>query len=181
MGQFASGLHYARLRDELIYELADQYGLNRVRFEIPAGNKAGETGWEAVNDNADPNKTRWSNYNRADLDRRVTEIVGPFARHVRGRGDPFDMYLSYSFYTNGSSGLSPAWIQYNPGEYVEFAMSLLLRLKYVHGLEADYICILNEASYKKVFTVDTVRTMITALGPVMQAAGLKTKIQYPRA
>ncbi len=166
---------------ELIYEIVDQYGLNRIRFEIPAGNRFNKRRWEWSNDDADPENTAWQNFDLTTLDKNVEEITGPFAQHVKDRGDPFDMYISYSYYTGGSSGSPPAWILHNPGEYTEFAMSLLLRLKYLHGLESDYICILNEPQYNNVFTLATIRDKIEVLGPTMAAAGLKTKIQYPES
>jgi hypothetical protein len=58
-------------------------------------------------------------------------------------------------------------------------MSTLLRLRDVHGIEATYYCILNEAGNDNSFDAATVQKMIKALGPKMEAAGLRTKIQFP--
>lgn len=169
-------------RDDMIYELVNEFGLNRMRFEIPAGRRADEYRWEWLNDNTDPMVTDWTKFRTEDLDiDRVEEFVGPFAKYVRANGEPFDFYVSFSFYNGGSSGEAPAWLLDNPGEYVEFAMTLLTRLKYVHDLEADYICILNEAGYKNAWNIDIVQEKIKTLGPVMEAAGLKTKIQFPES
>ncbi|MDF3128556.1 glycoside hydrolase family 30 beta sandwich domain-containing protein [Kiritimatiellaeota bacterium B1221] len=168
-------------REELIFEIVDQFGLNRQRFEIPAGNKYHSHRWEWSNDDADPKHTTWDNFTLDLLDQRIRETTAPFVQHVRDRGDPYDMFVSFSFYDGGSSGPPPAWILNNPGEYVEFAMSLLLRLKHVYGLEANHICILNEPGYHNVFALSTIRDKIAVLGPRMAAAGLKTRIQYPEA
>lgn len=169
-------------RDDMIYEIVNEFGLNRLRFEIPAGARMGERRWEWENDNADPMVTDWTKLSLDGLDAgRVDEFVGPFAAYVRANGEPFDFYISPSFYDGGSSGEAPAWLLDNPGENAEFAMSLLMRLKYVHGLEADYYCILNEANYNNAWNMSIVADKIKTLGPRMQAAGLKTKIEFPES
>lgn len=168
-------------RQELIREVVNEYGLNRLRVEVPAGNFADSRRWEWLNDNADPQSTDWSNLNLAALDERLQEFTLPFVDQVRAKGEPFDMYLSFSFYTNGSSGSPPAWLLNNPGEYAEFSLSLLQRLKYFYGINPNFHCILNEAGYNNVFNLSVVREMIKALCPKMEAAGLDTKLQYPES
>lgn len=169
-------------RRDMIHEMVNEFGLNRLRVEIPAGNRPHERRWEWFNDNTDPMDTDWTKFEKHGLDvGRVEEFVGPFAQFVRDNNEPFDYYLSFSFYDGGSSGTAPAWLLDNPGEYVEFAMTLLSRLKYVHGLEADYICILNEAGYNNAWNIGIVQEKIKTLGPVMEAAGMKTKIEFPES
>lgn len=166
-------------RQELIREVVNEYGLNRLRVEIPAGNFADRRRWEWLNDNADPQSTEWSNLNLGALDDNLQSFVLPFVDLVRANGEPFDMYLSFSFYDNGSSGSPPAWLLNNPGEYAEFSLSLLQRLKYFYGIEPTYQCILNEPAYNNVFSLAVVREMLKALAPRLEAAGLETKIQFP--
>lgn len=168
-------------REELIHEIVEQYGLTRMRFEIPAGSKTESRRWEWSNDDTDPMSISWRNLNLAEFDERMLLVVLPFVRAVRARGEPFHTYVSPSFYNGGSSGPPQAWLLNHPGEYAEFALSMLLRLKYLYDIEADYHCILNEASYNNVFTLDVVRKMIDELGPRMEAAGLSTKIQFPES
>jgi hypothetical protein len=168
-------------RQELIHEVVNEYGLNRLRIEIPAGNTTNRRRWEWFNDNADPQSTDWSSLNLGGLDENFQSFVLPFVDLVRANGEPFDMYLSFSFYNDGSSGPPPAWLLNNPGEYTEFSLSLLQRLKYFYGINPDYHCILNEASYNNVFSLSVVREMIKALCPRMEAAGLDTQLQFPES
>lgn len=168
-------------RQELIREVVNEYGLNRLRVEIPAGNFTNRKRWEWLNDNNDPQSTDWSSLNLGALDDNLQSFVLPFVDLVRANGEPFDMYLSFSFYNDGSSGPPPAWLLNNPGEYAEFSLSLLQRLKYFYGIDPDYQCILNEAGYKNVFSLSVVREMIKALCPRMEAAGLDTKLQFPES
>ncbi len=168
-------------RQQLITESVNEYGLNRLRVEIPAGNKVDMRRWEWLNDNNDPLSTNWSSLELAAMDENLQSFVLPFVDQVRANGDPFEMYLSFSFYDSGSSGAPPAWLLNNPGEYTEFSLSLLQRLKFFYGIEANYQCILNEASYNNVFTLSVVKEMLKALAPRIEAAGLATKIQYPES
>jgi len=168
-------------RQELIREVVNEYGLNRLRVEIPAGNFTNRRRWEWLNDNADPQSTDWSSLNLGALDDNLQSFVLPFVDLVRANGEPFDMYLSFSFYNNGSSGAPPAWLLNNPGEYAEFSLSLLQRLKYFYGINPNYQCILNEAGYNNVFSLSVVREMIKALCPKLEAAGLDTKLQFPES
>jgi hypothetical protein len=168
-------------RQQLITEVVNEYGLNRLRIEIPAGNKVDVRRWEWLNDNTDPQTTDWSSMNLAAMDENLQSFVLPFVDQVRANGEPFDSYLSFSFYDTGSSGAPPAWLLNNPGEYAEFSLSLLQRLKYFYGIDVTYQCILNEASYNNVFSLSVVRDMIKALCPKMEAAGLETKLAFPES
>ncbi len=168
-------------RSELIREVVDEYGLNRLRIEIPAGNSTSRRRWEWFNDNAQSGTTDWSKLALGAMDENLSTFTGPFVDLVRSNGDPFDSYVSFSFYTSGSSGPPPAWILNNPGEYVEFAMSLLLRLKHIYGIEPNYICVLNEPAYNNVFTDPIITELLKELGKAMETAGLATRIQYPEA
>ncbi len=169
------------LKDELIRAAVDEMGLNRLRLEPPGGNSADDHRWEWTNDNGDPDVIDWSALNTASLDRRMTEVVLPFKQRVQADGTPFNIYVSPSFFNGGSSGEVPPWLFNSPGEYAEFATSLLLHLKNAHGLTVDYYCILNEAGNNNSFWETTVATMIKTLGPRLNALGLTTRIQFPEA
>ncbi len=168
-------------RQQLINEVVNEYGLNRLRIEIPAGNSVDRKRWEWLNDNTDPQSTDWTTLELGDMEKNLQTFVLPFVDLVRANGEPFDSYLSFSFYNDGSSGPPPAWLLNNPAEYTEFSLSLLQRLKYFYGIEPDYHCILNEPAYNNVFSLSVVREMIKALCPKMEAAGLGTRLQFPES
>jgi len=169
----------ASLREQFCREAVDEWGLTRLRLEPPSGNRSSERRWEWLNDNGDPEEVNWAALNTAALDKQVIEWVVPFKQRVEARGEPFNLYVSPSFFNSGSSGEVPAWLLHSPGEYAEFATTLLLRLKNTHGITADYYCILNEAGNNNPFTAAVVGEMIRTLGPKLEALGLETKIQFP--
>jgi len=169
----------AALRDEVIREIVNDFGLTRLRLEGLGGNNSRMRRWEWLNDNSDPETVNWAALSTSAFDQRVKETVLPFKQRVEANGDPFDIYVSPSFFNGGSTGELPGWLRYNPGEYAEFATSLLLRLRDVHGIEATYYCICNEAGNGNYFTSALVADAIKTLGPRLQALGFSTKIEFP--
>lgn len=167
------------LREEIIKEAVNDLGLNRLRFGPPSGNRSNERSWEWLNDNGDPYDINWSAFNTAAVDERVSQMIMPFKQRVEANGEPFDIYLSPSFFNGGSSGEVPAWLRYSPGEYAEHALAILLYLRDTHGIEADYYCILNEPGNNNPFSASLVADMIKVLGPSMRVLGFTTDIEFP--
>lgn len=167
------------LLDEVIREAVNDLGLTRLRLEGPSGNRSDNRRWEWLNDNDDPEDINWAAFNTAKLDEIVSKTVIPFKERVEANGEPFDCYVSPSLFDGGSSGEVPPWLLHNSGEYAEFACAFLLHLKNVHGMEADYYCILNEAGNNNPFTAAVVGRMIKTLGPKLEVLGLRTTIQFP--
>ena len=169
------------LREALISEAVNELGLTRLRLELPSGNKSDAIAWEWLNDDWDPLNINWSAFNTTVADQRITQMVVPFKKAVETNGDPFNIYVSPSLFDGGSSGSAPVWLLNNPGEYAEFALAFLLNLKNVHGIEADFYCILNEAGNNNQFNASVVAEMIKTLGPALEAVGLSTRIQFPES
>ena len=167
------------LREQVLDTAVNDYGLTRLRLEPPGGNTYREKRWEWDNDDGDPDTINWSSLNTGPWAKKITDWVLPFKQRVEANGDPFNCYVSPSFFDGGSTGTAPAWLLNSPGEYAEYATSLLLYLKNQHGITADYYCILNEAGNNNAWTVWVVSRMIKTLGPKLQALGLPTKIQFP--
>lgn len=162
------------LRNQILDEAVNDLGLTRLRFE-PARRE-----WEdALNDDDDPNHANWAALKTTSTDYAVENWVLPFKQRVEANGDPFNLYVSPSFFNNGSSGTVPGWMLNNPEEYAEWASTLLLYLKQKHNLVADYYCICNEAGNDNNFSPSAVIRTIKALGPRLRAAGLPTKIEFP--
>jgi hypothetical protein len=168
------------LRDALIRDAVNELGLNRLRLEPPSGNQSDGIAWEWLNDDWDPTHISWPAFDTAAVDKRVTEMVIPFKEAVEANGEPFNLYVSPSFF-DGGGGAAPVWLLNNPGECAEFALAFLSYLKKTYGIEADYYCILNEAGNNNPFNASVIAQMIKTLGPRLQAAGLSTKIQFPES
>ncbi|MCD6351484.1 MAG: hypothetical protein J7M26_05145, partial [Armatimonadetes bacterium] len=167
---------------DLVLDLAvNDLGLTRLRIEPPGGHGPHRRRWEWLNDNSDPDDINWSALNTGDFDQLLQQWVVPFKQRVEARGEPFDCYVSPSFFNHGSTGEVPAWLLHSPGEYAEYALSLLLYMKQKYGIAANYYCICNEAGNDNSFSPQVVARMIRALGPKLRAAGLPTAIQFPES
>lgn len=169
------------MREELIRDAVDDLGLTRLRVEPPGGNSPQTRRWEWFNDNGDPEDTNWAAFNTTVLDNTMNRFVVPFKQRVETNGEPFQFYVSPSFFDGGSTGSVPVWMFNSPGEYAEYATSLLLYIKNTYGLTADYYCILNEAGNGNPFWETAVAQMIKVLGPKLGPLGLTTRIQFPEA
>jgi O-glycosyl hydrolase len=167
------------LRNAMLDELVNDLGLTRLRLEPPGGNSSSHRRWEWHNDNGDPQNINWSAFNTETLDKKVSFWMKPFKERVEANGDPFNLYISPSFFDGGSTGSAPAWLFESPAEYAEFAISLILYLKNKHGIVADYYSILNEAGNNNSFTPEVVAGMVKALGPRLKSLNLPTTIEFP--
>ena len=161
------------LRDQCVERAVNDLGLNRLRFEGLCGNRAGPRGrsWEWLNDNGDPFEIDWDGFNTEATDERIAGWLVPWRKAVEARGEPFDIYVSPSFFRGGSSGDVPPWLLADPDEYAEWALALLLRLRDVHGITADYYSICNEAGNNNAFSPEIVGRMIEALMPRLREHG----------
>ena len=169
----------ADLREQILDELVGELGLTGLRLELPSGNRSWLRRWEWSNDDGDPFHIHWPAFATDAFDTKVSQWVVPFEKRVVGRGEPFRLYVSPSFFNGGSSGMVPAWMLHNPQEYAENALAVLLRLRDAHGIAATHYSICNEAGNNNLFSAKVLAEAIKALGPRMKAAGLPTTVQFP--
>ena len=166
-------------REAVIFDAVNQLGLNRIRWQQPNGNRSSMRRWEWENDNGDPDATDYSRLETAPADRFVQAYVLPFKRLVEARGEPFELWLSPSFFRKGSTGDVPAFLLHSPGEYAEFATSFILYLKRKYGITTTHYAICNEAGNNNAFSPRVVIEMTKVLGRRLAALGLPTKGQFP--
>jgi hypothetical protein len=167
-----------KLRDQLLDEAINELGLTRVRWQQANGNRSAERSWEAQNDDGDPDTTNWDGFLTADADRAIETWVVPFKQRVEANGEPFELWMSPSFFDGGSTGTVPAWLLHSPGEYAEYALAYVKHMKDKHGVEATHYVICNEAGNNNAFSPQVVIEMTEVLGERLAAAGLKTKGQF---
>ncbi len=158
---------------DVIRDAVQNLGLTRLRLE-----RGPHGGWEPFNDNANPYDINWRAFRFHYVDARARWIV-EFRRLVESRGDPFNLYVSPSFFVTGSTGAPPVWLLKNPAEYSEFAIALLTHLRRRWGLEADLWSVCNEPGNHNPFTPQVMAEIIKTLGPSLRRAGFKTKIEFP--
>ncbi len=171
----------ALLREQVIEQAVNDFGINRLRFEGLCGNGVERRSWEWLNDNDDPQRINWDAFNTARLDARARDWLVPWKQAVEARGEKFDLYVSPSFFQGGSTGDVPAWMLRDPEEYAEWAEALLLRLRNGHRIEADWYCICNEAGNNNRFSPALVARCAKALMPRLRRQGFRTMLQYPES
>jgi hypothetical protein len=174
-------------QQQLVTRCVNELGVTTLRLDLPFnGNNATQGhSWTARIDHTNPSKTNWANfdslagvqYDFTATDQLMSNTVVPFRQLVLARGDPFVMYDNPSFYYGGSTGPMPTWIQYNTGEYAEYLVSLAEYLAHKYGLAPDYLTIMNEAGNNNAMTPAFEARVIKAVGPMLAAAGLNTKVQ----
>ncbi len=168
----------AEQREQLIEDAVNNLGITRLRWQQPNGNRSEMRRWEWENDNGDPDDTDMSRLNVADADRFVRAYVLPFKQRVEANGDPFELWLSPSFFDGGSTGSVPAFLLHSPGEYAEYATSFMLYLKSKYGIDTNHYAICNEAGNHNAFKPAVVAEMTKVLGARMAALGLPTRGQF---
>jgi O-glycosyl hydrolase len=149
--------------DQMIDESVNDLGLTflRVGFGLLV---------EPYNDNADPNSINWSAfYDGGSIDRDVVRGLGRFASQVRANGET-PVFLFAKDWEFGA----PEWM--NEAEFSEHMTANMLYFKNQHGIDINFTAIDNEPEYFDPYTPERQRPIIKALGPMLQANGLATKI-----
>ena len=165
-------------REQVIHEAAGSLGITRVRWQQPNGNRSNVTRWELENDNGNPEQVDLTKFNTADADKFVEGYVLPFKRRIEAGGDPFELWLSPSFFDGGSTGSVPAFLLESPGEYAEYATSFITYLRERYGIETNHYAICNEAGNNNVFRPAVVAEMTKVLGERMERLDLPTQGQF---
>jgi len=165
-------------REQVIEEAVSSLGITRLRWQQPNGNRSDVTRWEPENDNGDPDQADFSKFNTAYADRFVERYVLPFKRRIEAAGDPFELWLSPSFFDRGSTGSVPAFLLASPGEYAEYATSFITYLRTRYGVETNHYAICNEAGNNNAFQPAVVAEMTKVLGRRMERLGLPTRGQF---
>ena len=168
----------AEQREQVLDDAVNMLGLTRMRWQQPNGNRSHVRRWELENDNGDPDVADLSKLNTAYADKFVAAYVLPFKRRVAANGEPFELWLSPSFFRGGSTGDVPAFLLHSPGEYAEYATSFIEYLRKKHGVETAHYAICNEAGNGNAFAPPVVAEMTKVLGARMQALGLPTRGQF---
>jgi len=168
----------AEQREQVIDDAVNMLGITRLRWQQPNGNRSTMRRWELENDNGDPDVADMSRFNTADADPFVRAYILPFKRRVEANGEPFELWLSPSFFRRGSTGDVPAFLLHSPGEYAEYATSFIRYLKEKHGVTTHHYAICNEAGNNNAFTPQVVVEMTKVLGRRLAALGLPARGQF---
>ena len=176
----------------IINRSVNELGITAVRFDCPFNGVSATAGrsWVFRIDGTSPSRTNWANFDTLpgvqystnntgvfSVDQQMTQWILPIKQLVETNGDPFTLVDNPSFYFGGSTCTLPSWMQYNYGEYAEYLVSFNEYLAHHYGVVPTYNTIINEAGNNNAMTPFLEAKVIKAMGPMLQAAQLNTKIQ----
>ena len=176
---------------QLVKRGVNELGLTAARLDGP-NNGVFPSGhsWVFRIDGTNPSRTNWASFDTmpgvqystnmsgaGGCDESMAQWVVPMKQLVEANGDPFTLVNNPSFYYGGSTCTMPNWMQYNYGEYAEYLVSYDEYLLHRYGVMPTYDTIINEAGNGNAMTPFLEAKVIKAIGPMLQAAGLSTKIQ----
>ena len=176
---------------QLINRSVNELGLTAFRLDCPFNGISATAGrsWTFRIDGTNPSRTNWAFFDKLpgvsyntnsgaqSMDEAMTQWVVPLKQLVEANGDPFTLVDNPSFYYGGSTGNLPSWMQYSYGEYAEYLVSFDEYQAHHYGVAPTYNTIINEAGNNNAMTPLLEAKVIKAIGPMLQAAGLNTKIQ----
>jgi len=168
---------------EMINRAVNQLGLTSFRMDQPfSGNDPGTTSWQSTINGINPSNANWATLDQlpgistAAADSLMTNWVLPLQAAVEAEGEPFTLTTNPSWYNGGSTGILPAWMQYDPGAYAEVLVSFDEYLRDKYGVTPTFSTVINEAGNNNNMTPALEAQVIEAMGPMLKAAGLSTRI-----
>jgi hypothetical protein len=173
---------------ETINLAVNQLGLTSLRLDMPLS--VGETNgqFQPTLSGINPSNSNWSTFdttansgmNTVALDSIATSLLQPFQQAVASanpsNASAFTLTTNPSWYNGGGTGTLPQWMQNNPGAYAEVLVSLDEYLTHKYGITPTFSTIMNEAGNANNMTPALEAQVITAMGPMLKAAGLSTAI-----
>ncbi len=152
-----------------LLELAvNELGINRVRLEISSGveGPGNGSGYNIVNDNADPNVINAAGFNFTTVDWRIDHIIQPWRQRVIARGET--PYINLLYVDFGASAFEH---HQNPQEYAEFMLATFQHLNAKYGFVPNGIEVMLAPNDVSGWSPDKLGAVIVATAARLQAAG----------
>ena len=172
---------------EVINRAVNELGLTTFRLDMPFSDNNATEGrsWQWRIDGTNPSNINWSTfdtmpgvtYDATAADQQMTQWVVPLKNAVQASGGTFGLITNPSWFNGGSTGQLPSWMQYDAGAYAEVLVSFDEYLAHKYNVTPTFSTIINEAGNNNLMTPALEAKVIKAMGPMLQAAGLSTKIQ----
>jgi hypothetical protein len=161
--------YFAAYRDLLFDKVVNDYGINRIRLELPAGTENNTDYFSQymagampqrryvhcfcrapVNDDADPAHIDPAGFQFSQLDWKLDNSVVPLRRLVAAKGEQLLVNLdlvSFNWIASECPDMpyTPGWLQYNfPDEYAELFLAAFLHMRDKYGFVPDTIQVMLE-------------------------------------
>jgi O-glycosyl hydrolase len=181
--------------DEVLHELVDVAGVNRVRLQIRSGNERRMDDWakfvsgeysysefESVlyandNDNKDPFVADPSGFQWSDVDFHVEHFVQPMQKMLAARGEKLFVNLCVVDFAKGDLGSLD--LSANPEEYAELVATAFDHLKEKYGLTPDSLEIILEPENSGTWQAERIGPAIRAAKKRLKSKGYEPQIIAP--
>ena len=183
---------WAAYHDQLLDNVINRAGINRVRLEIRSGAENpsdaitrfinGEMTYEqwkplrypVVNDNDDPTVINWDGFNFDELDWHVETNLLPMMDLAEARGERLMINLCYVAFISGWNA------HHDPDEYAELVLATYLHLQEKYGFVPDAWEVILEPDLKPdMWTGKMIGEAIVATAPVLKAHGFEPAFIVP--
>lgn len=193
---FGYDLELGTLTDEILDQVANDLGINRVRLEIRAGvendtdywtlyrtGKVPYQTWRShryanVNDNNDPDVINQDGFHFSEMDLTINTYVLPLKQRIEAKGENLYINLCYVAFTSQNIA-GTRYIHDDPDEYAEFMLATFNHLQSKYGWLPDGLEIILEPDNVSQWNGTTVGNAIVKTMTKLQANGYRPDIIAP--
>lgn len=181
--------------DEVLGDLVEEAGVNRLRLEIRSGNESRADIWTPFqsgefthdefeaqfyaneNDNKDPFVADPSGFQWTDLDFRVENVVLPMRDLLAARGEK--LFVNVCFVDFAKGNLGGLDLALKPEEYAELVAEAFKHLKSKYGLTPDAFEIVLEPENSGTWQAERIGPAVKAVRKRLKAEGFDPQIIAP--
>jgi hypothetical protein len=183
---------FAKYRLPLLDAAVNDFGINRVRFQVNSGTEnpvdwfalqrdgqvtraeARPHWYEIINDNADPFVTNPAGFQWSRIDNTIDEVVNPLRQRLMARGEELYVNLTYVDFAPGTFEHSS-----NPEEYAELILNVFQHLQSRYGWVPNAVEMILEPDNTNNWRPNTIGAAIVATGDRLAAAGFRPAFIAP--
>lgn len=186
---------YIAAAPEMVADLVDQVGVNRIRVEIQSGAENPTDYWkqftsgaltytgfkakyyENINDNSDPFVANAAGFKWSQLDEKMDHLVMPLRAALTAKGER--LWINLNVVDFGTGDLGSLSLATQPEEYAELVVEALKHLKAKYNVTPDSLEIILEPDNGATYTGAQIGAAIRATKARMASAGFGPQIIAP--
>lgn len=186
---------YIAAAPEMVADLVNEVGVNRIRVEIQSGAENPTDYWkqftsgalsytglkakyyENINDNADPFVANAAGFKWSQLDEKMDALVMPLRAALAAKGEK--LWINLNVVDFGTGDLGSLSLATQPEEYAELVVEAFKHLKTKYGVTPDSLEIILEPDNGGTYTGAQIGAAIKATKARMAAAGFAPQIIAP--
>jgi hypothetical protein len=161
--------------DGLFDLVVNDVGVTRARLSVQSGFEGPGSGFDPVNDNADPNVLNMAGFNFTRLDYQIDRLITRLRSRVLARG--LQPYVGLQYVDHQANTSFEHWR--NPQEYAEFMLAVFTHMQQKYGFVPNAIDIVNEPDNFADWDGTDIGRVIVATKTRLNAAGFNPEFIAP--